>query len=115
MKNLGKNILTIILAFVVFSALVSLWEVTRVKPQKVSLSEVASLIKEEKVGKIEVEGNRLNIELKDGSKMKSQKEAESGLSESLRNLGVDAEKSQNLITIKDTEVEIGRASCRERV
>lgn len=102
MKNLGKNILTIILAFVVFSALVSLWEVTRVKPQKVSLSEVASLIKEEKVGKIEVEGNRLNIELKDGSKMKSQKEAESGLSESLRNLGVDAEKSQNLITIKDT-------------
>lgn len=102
MKNLGKNILTIILAFVVFSALVSLWEVTRVKPQKVSLSEVASLIKEEKVGKIEVEGNRLNIELKDGSKMKSQKEAESGLSESLRNLGVDVEKSQNLITIKDT-------------
>lgn len=102
MKNLGKNILTIILAVVVFSALVSLWEVTRVKPQKVSLSEVASLIKEEKVGKIEVEGNRLNIELKDGSKMKSQKEAESGLSESLRNLGVDAEKSQNLITIKDT-------------
>ncbi len=102
MKKFGKNIITIILTLLVFSALVSLWDASRTKPEETSLSELAALINEEKVQKIEVEGNKLNIELKDGKKLEAQKEAESGLSESLNNLGVESGKVQSLITIKDT-------------
>lgn len=56
------------------------------------MSEVAKLINEEKVKKIEVEGNNLKIETKEDKKITSKKEAETSLSQSLSNYGVKPEK-----------------------
>ena len=41
---------------------------------------------------VEVEGEKISIELMDGSLQESKKEAESGVLESLKNLGVTDEK-----------------------
>ena len=60
------------------------------------------MINEEKVGKIIIKENKLEIELKDNTQKTSQKEGEAGLSETLKNLGVDSEKlKQVAFEIKD--------------
>ncbi|MBD3282100.1 MAG: ATP-dependent zinc metalloprotease FtsH, partial [Candidatus Portnoybacteria bacterium] len=60
------------------------------------LSQVATHVNEEKVEKINIEENKLEIELKDGTKKTSQKEAETSLTESLKNYGVDTEKLKQI-------------------
>ena len=92
MEKLIKNISYIILAFLVISGIFILYNAPAQKPQEVNLSEVVNEINEEKVKSIEVEANKLAIELNDGSKQKANKESESSLTDSLKNYGVDAEK-----------------------
>jgi cell division protease FtsH len=63
------------------------------KPSEdISLSQLAGYIETSQVAKISVQGAKLDIELKDGSKKVSKKEVESSLSETLRNYGVPEEK-----------------------
>jgi len=103
MKKLGKIALITILTFLVLSALVSLYTADVEKVEKVDLPTIASQINDEKVKSIMVEGNNLKIELNDGTKEESRKEAEASLTDTFANLNVDKDKLQNVkIEIKDT-------------
>jgi len=63
---------------------------TEQKPAAVlSIDQLVSKINNGEVAKIVVSGNDLKIELKDGSRAISKKEAEAGLSETLKNYGVE--------------------------
>lgn len=73
------------------------------KVNNITLSELANQINDQKVKNILVEGEKLNITLSDDTKESSRKEAESSLSESLKNYGVDPEKLRSVnVEIKDT-------------
>jgi cell division protease FtsH len=62
------------------------------KSKEVSLSKLVSEINAGNVSRISVEANKLKIELNDGAKLISRKEAESSLTESLVNYGVNPER-----------------------
>ena len=103
MKKIGRNIIIALLLFLAISGLISLYSTPVQKIEKVSLSELARQINEGKVDKIEVENDKLTVELKDGKKEKSRKEIESSLSESLINVGVNKDHLRQVqIEIKDT-------------
>ncbi len=73
------------------------------KINEVNLNDLANQINDGKVKEILVEGEKLEITLNDGTKEKSRKEAESSLSESLVNYGVESEKLRSVsVNIKDT-------------
>lgn len=65
----------------------------------ISVSELARDINADKVRSIIVEGQKINIEYKDETKKKSQKETEAGLTETLINNGVKSE-SLNAINLE---------------
>lgn len=96
MKNLFKNLFIILIIFILISGAFSLLTQSDQTVAPVSLTELAKEINEEKVDKISIKGQTLEITLKDGAKQTSTKEAESGLTESLRNYGVDATKLQSV-------------------
>lgn len=60
------------------------------------MNEVVAKINAGEVSKILVRGDDLLIELKDGSRASSRKEAEAGISETLRNYGVEAGALQQI-------------------
>ena len=87
-RGLVTHILSIILIFVLLGSAYSyLTEATRNR-EIVTLSELARDIGEEKVAKISVSGDDLDITYKDGSEKFSKKEVETALSQSLVNYGV---------------------------
>ncbi len=103
MKKIGKIILIAIFVFLVFSGLVTLYTADIEKIEKVDLSTVVSQINEDKVKSIQVSGSKLKIELHDGTKEQSRKEAETSPTETFTNFGVEKSKLQNVkIEIKDT-------------
>jgi cell division protease FtsH len=89
-KNLIKNFVIVLIIFLVISSIFSLFLET---PQKeISLTQLVSDINQGKVKKITISGNDLEITYQDGSQVKSRKEDEASLSQTLINLGVDKEK-----------------------
>lgn len=86
-----KRIAVGILVVLVISSLFSIYTAPLEKVEDISLTQLVQRINENSVEKIEVEGNKLMVESKDGSKSKVIKETESSLSESLANLGVTEE------------------------
>lgn len=92
MDKFMKNIVTIIIVFFVISGILILSQDSTPRPETVSLSTLVSQINEGQVKKIDVSANDLSIELGDGKTEKSQKEAESSLTETLKNYGVDTGK-----------------------
>ena len=92
MKNLAKNFLVIILIFLLISAVFSLFYQPFEKTKEISLTQLVQEINQEKVKKITVSGNELRIVYQDNSKVKSRKEQETALSESLINYGVEKTK-----------------------
>src|SRR3989338_5196346 len=92
MKYLTKNVLTVILIFFAITAFFALLASPFEKIDEIPLSQLVQEINEGKVSKISVEGNTLKVELQDGAKQVSRKEAESSLTESLVNYGVDSAK-----------------------
>jgi len=102
-KSLGKKIGIGLLIILVVGGLFSLYSSPLEEPEKVSLSQLAQEIKQEKVEKIEVEGNKLAIELKDGKKQEALKEPQAALSETFRNIGVENQALSDVkIDIQDT-------------
>jgi cell division protease FtsH len=102
-KSLGKKIGIGFLIILVVGGLFSLYSSPLEEPEKVSLSQLAQEIKQEKVEKIEVEGNKLAIELKDGKKQEALKEPQAALSETFRNIGVENQALSDVkIDIQDT-------------
>lgn len=102
MEKILKNLSTLILLFLLVSGIIILYQSPTDKPANVSLSELVSQINQDQVKTISVKNNDLAIELKDGKKEKASKEAESSLSETLSNYGIDKEKLKN-VSIDITE------------
>ncbi|KPJ57105.1 cell division protein FtsH [Parcubacteria bacterium DG_74_2] len=90
MKRLAKNIFLIFLILLLLSGIFSLFS----KPQEneISLSQLVSDINQDRVREISILGNELEIIYKDEGRVKSRKEIETSLSQSLINYGVDREK-----------------------
>lgn len=96
MKNLLKNFFIILILFILVSGIFSMLSGPQKNIKEITLTELAQQINEEKVQKITVNGQALNITLKDDSLESSSKETEAGLTESLKNYGVDSGKLQQV-------------------
>lgn len=102
MSNLYKNIFWAVAILLFISVMFSYIEEPSQKTREISLGELAAEINKGDVAEIEVSGNELKIKLLDGEMAVSQKEAESGLTESLRNLGAETELFQKVkISVKN--------------
>lgn len=91
-NNLWSNIISIILIFLILATGYSLLQEARNKPEQISVSEVATDIKQGEVESIKVKKEELTVSYKDGTEKLSQKEASTALSETLRNYGVPPAK-----------------------
>jgi len=74
------------------------------KTVNLTLSDLASKIKSGEVAEISVNGNELNVVLKDGTKAVSMKEAETGITETFKNYGIDGGN------LNDVKLEVARES-----
>ncbi len=92
MDKLMKNLATIVIVFIVISGILILSQESAPKPEDISLSTLVTQINAGQVKNIDVSLNDLSIELLDGKKENTQKEAESSLTETLKNYGVDSAK-----------------------
>jgi cell division protease FtsH len=101
MSNFTKNIIWAVVTLIVISLLFSLFAGTGKPPAQVSLNTLANDINAGTVQQIKVNGDELDITMKDGTAAVSQKEAESGISDTLKNLGVSDTALQSV----DLEVE----------
>ena len=71
-------------------------------PIELTVSQLANKINSGEISKITVQGEKLNIELANGEKAVSQKEKEAGLSETLKNYGVETRAIQSIVMeVKD--------------
>jgi len=91
-KNIIVGLLILLSISLVFSSLMSLEK----KPSKLSLNDLALKINNDEVKEITVSGSNLKIILKDNTEFEAQKELESGLTETLKNLGVSPEALQKV-------------------
>lgn len=96
MKFLTKNILWAVGIFFVIAVLFSLAYKETKEPIQMTLDQVATKINANEVAKIAVNGDELRLELKNGDKGISKKEAEAGLTETLKNYGVAPEALQQV-------------------
>jgi cell division protease FtsH len=94
MSNLSKNIIWAIFTFIFISFLFSFFLTNTKPPENLSLNQLADDINSGKVSQIKVNGDSLAIKLKDGTLATSKKEVESGISETLKNLGVSSTAMQ---------------------
>lgn len=92
MGNFSKTFIYALIIFVLISGLWALVQGQFAEKKEMSLSELVAEINAGRVERITVEDDALAIRLKDGSEARSMKEAEAGLSETLKNYGVEAEK-----------------------
>lgn len=102
MKNLSTNIIWGIVILFALSAVFSLLaEVVQSTPV-LSIDQLIAKINANEVAKISVNGNNLYLELRDGKKVTARKESEAGLSETLKNFGVNEAALQGVsLTIED--------------
>jgi cell division protease FtsH len=92
MNDFAKNLIIVVVIFVVVSGAFALFS-KPVEPEKqVSLTQLVKDINDEKIVKIKVSGNNVEITYKEGTKATAEKEIESTLSQSFDNLGVDKGK-----------------------
>ncbi|MEK7118705.1 MAG: ATP-dependent metallopeptidase FtsH/Yme1/Tma family protein, partial [Patescibacteria group bacterium] len=98
-----SNILTILLVFLLLVSAYSFFaERNKNKTEVLSLSQLATDIRQAQVAKVDVEGADLNVEYGDGTKKESKKEIEASFSETMKNYGVLPEELASIrIEIKD--------------
>jgi cell division protease FtsH len=96
MSNFTKNILWAVVTLIVIALLFSLFATPAKAPTQLSLSTLVTDINAGSVQKISVNGDELDITMKDGSAAVSQKEDESGVTDTLKNLGVDPTALQSV-------------------
>jgi len=97
-KNIGAGLLVIAIIITVFS----LFSAPAEKIPTVPLSQVATEINNGQVKKISVEQNNVSIEKTDNKKEKAVKEADSSLTDSLKNFGVNTDKLRGIeIAVKE--------------
>jgi len=91
MKFLAKNIIVIIILFIIISGAFSILYPSLNQQKQADLTQVVNDINNGEVKKITAYGSDLTIELKDGTTVKSMKEPEKGLRETLIAYGAKAE------------------------
>jgi len=92
LKNgLAKNILTIVLVFILMASVFAFFDETE-KLAEISISKLAEQINNEEVKKIDVKNNNVEIELVDGTKEKTLKDGNSSLEEQLAVYGIGEDK-----------------------
>jgi cell division protease FtsH len=89
MKNLSKNIFWALTTLMLIAFIFSLFYSEQKPVAVLSIDQLVAKINSAEVSKIIVSGNELEIELKNGEKAFSKKETEAGLSETLKNYGVN--------------------------
>lgn len=92
MKDLVRNIIVVLLIFLIISGVFALFAQPLEKEKRISLTQLVREINQGKIKKITVEGSNLQIIYQDDSKASSRKETEIALSQSLLNYGVVPEK-----------------------
>jgi len=100
----SQQIITAILIFMMITVVYSLITQNTSKTESISISDLANNLNSGTVKKIEVAGENLTIEFKDGVIKKAKKETESSLTETLINYGVSPK------ILSETEVEIKNES-----
>ncbi|MFA7201997.1 MAG: ATP-dependent zinc metalloprotease FtsH [Candidatus Paceibacterota bacterium] len=101
-KSFLKNIFIVILAFVGIVIVFASLFVSTTQPKDITLNELANKINSQEVTHITVEENTVTATFKDGSEGVTKKETESGLSETLKNYGVEATTLQQIpLEMKD--------------
>ena len=90
--RVGRNMLMAVITFMIIAAAYIFLSGTATEDTTVSLSELANSVNAGEVKAINVSGDTVEAELTDGTKVKSKKEAEASLSETLKNYGVTPEK-----------------------
>ncbi len=88
MSNFFKNVTWAIVTLLVISLVFSLFLEPQKPPQKLSLNSLVQKINRGEVTQIRVNGDDLEVKLKDGTDGTAKKEVEAGLSETLKNLNV---------------------------
>jgi len=102
MKNLIKNIVFILLIFLIISGVFTLLQSSE-KEKELAITQLIEEINQGKIRKITVTDSELEVLYQDDTKARSRKETETALSQSLINYGVDKEK------LKDVEIETKKA------
>lgn len=103
MKNIVKNLLIAFVVFLFIAGFFSLYNAPGFEQRKqVSLTILAQEIRDEQVKTIEIQEDKLNIELKDNAKQESQKEVGVSLFDSLNGFDVPKDKIDQVeIQVKD--------------
>ncbi len=96
MSNLTKNIIWAIVVLVAISLVFSLFFAPAPSPKSLSLTQLATDVNASQVKQIKVNGNELDITMTDGSAAISQKEDTTGITETLKNLGVTDQALQSV-------------------
>ena len=96
MKPLFKNIISIVLIFLVLAGLFSLFYNPFTPEKEISFTQLAEGVKSEKIKSITVEGDDIYAAYVDGSKVKTRKESDSSLTQSLVNYGVAPDQLQKV-------------------
>lgn len=96
MRQFYKNIFWALLSLVALSLIFSFFLSPRENSENLSLNQLAAKINAGEVQKITAQGQNLAIELKDGSKAVSQKETETGITDTLKNFGVNTTALQQV-------------------
>lgn len=103
-NGLGKNLLAIVLLFILLASLFAFLDISEKKPEEITLGRLTSQIKEEKVKEIIVKNDTVEITLNDegGTKEKVLKDSNSSLQEQLKVIyGVSEEQIEKAnISIK---------------
>lgn len=89
MSNFFKNLTWAIVTLLVIAVVFSFFYEPQKSPQNLSLSELAAKVASGDVTQIRINGNDLNIKLKDNTDAVSQKEDGVGLADTLKNFGIE--------------------------
>lgn len=92
MRFLAKNVIYILLIFLLISAVFTLFFDPEAAADSISLTQLVNDINNDRVKSMTVAGPEIKIAYNDDSTAVSRKEAESSLTESLMNFGVNSEK-----------------------
>src|SRR3989344_4291957 len=102
MPNFYRHIFWAVATLMLVSLLFSILFQTTQAPAKLSLSELAAKVKSGEVSKISVNGGDLEVVLSSGEKAVSKKELEAGISETLKNFGVETAQLEKVqIAVED--------------
>ena len=97
MKGLIKNFAFLFLILLMISAVFSLFSTPFETQETLAVTQIVNDINQDKIKKITVSGNKLVVLYQDDTEALSYKEAESALSQSLINYGVEKEKLSKVI------------------